>query len=143
MGFDLSEETLGRTTLGGLRPGQKVNLEEALRLGDALGGHFVQGHVEGTGRILSKKPQGAWTLYEFTFFPGLRRYLVPKGSVAVDGISLTVVKAKARTFTAAVIPHTEKNTSLKFKKPGDSVNMEPDMIPRYLEKLLSHQRTNP
>ncbi len=134
--FDLSQETLDKTTLGKMTPGQKVNLEPALRAGDPLGGHFVLGHVEAVGEILSKTPGDGWALFEFSFPAALGRYLAPKGSVAVDGVSLTVVDLKDRSFTVAVIPHTEKNTGLGSKAPGDPVNLETDILAKHVEKLL-------
>jgi riboflavin synthase len=134
--FDLSDETLNRTTLGGLKPGDKVNLESALRVGDELGGHFVSGHVAGTGKILARMSRGGWTVYKFQGYPGLSRYLIPKGSVAVDGVSLTVVEITGDDFTVAVIPHTEKNTTLGAKKDGAAVNLEPDMIAKHLSHMM-------
>lgn len=132
-GFDVSEETVLKTTLGSLKPGDRVNVEGALRAGDPLGGHFVQGHVEGVGKLLSKGP-----LYRFEGYPGLARYLASKGSVTVDGVSLTVVDPSGDRFSVALIPYTEKNTTLGLKKPGAPVNIESDMIARqvaaYLEK---------
>lgn len=136
MAFDVSEETLRKTTLGALQPGQPVNLEAALRAGDPLGGHFVLGHVDGTGRILSRSPQGASVLIEFSIPRLLRRYLVPKGSVAVDGISLTVVEVKEASFTVAVIPHTEQQTGLGAKQVGDPVNLEADVLAKHVERLM-------
>jgi riboflavin synthase len=141
MTFDLSAETLKRTTLGTLRPDQKVNLEASLRTGDSLGGHFVLGHVDATGKILAKVPQGSWVLYEFMIPPGFQRYLVPKGSVAVDGISLTVVEPRDNSFSAAVIPHTEKNTTLGYKNIGNGVNLEGDILAKHVEKLLEIRET--
>jgi riboflavin synthase len=126
MTFDLSEETFGCTTLGMFSLGQKVNLEGALRVGDAIGGHFVQGHVDGTGRIVSQK-----SIYEFSVSSRLSRLLASKCSVAVDGVSLTVVKVKSKSFTTAVIPYTKKHTTLGLKKAGDGVNIEVDMMARY------------
>jgi riboflavin synthase len=132
-GFDLSEETLQKTTLGALKPGDRVNVEGALRAGDPLGGHYVQGHVEGVGKLVSTGP-----LYRFEGYPGLSRCLASKGSVAVDGVSLTVVDPSGDYFSVALIPHTLKNTTLGLKKPGAPVNIESDMIARqvaaYLEK---------
>lgn len=137
LAFDVSKETLDRTTLGSLKAGQKVNLEAALRVGDSLGGHFVQGHVEGTGRLLSKTPADAQTLLmEFTVPMTLKRYLAPKGSVTVDGVSLTVVDVKEHSFTVAVVPHTAANTTLGAKEPGEPVNLETDVIARHVEALL-------
>jgi riboflavin synthase len=135
-GFDLSDETLERTTLGALKPGDKVNLETALRVGDELGGHFVAGHVEGQGKLQARMSRAGWTVFRFQGYPGLGRYLVSKGSVAVDGVSLTVVQISGDDFTVAVIPHTEKNTTLGLKKEGDPVNLEPDLIAKHVARLL-------
>ncbi|HRY29146.1 MAG TPA: riboflavin synthase [Elusimicrobiota bacterium] len=142
--FDVSTETYQRTTLGRYRPGQKVNLETPLRAGDEFGGHFVLGHVDGTGKLVSKTPAGpATVLYEFSVPPHLMDHLAPKGSVAVDGISLTVVDIKEVSFTVAIIPHTEANTSLGAKKPGDPVNLETDMLAKHLDRLLAARRETP
>lgn len=130
--FFLSGETLDRTTLGGLAPGALVNMERALAAGDRLGGHFVMGHVDCVGRIEGFEDQGDWRILTVGFPPALRRYLAPKGSVAVDGISLTTVEVRPAAFTVAVIPHTREATSLKTKGPGSPVNLEADMIARYL-----------
>jgi riboflavin synthase len=139
LGFDVSEETRRMTTLGAWKPGSKINLERALRVGDALGGHMVQGHVEGIGGLVSKKTEKGGVLYRFRGYPGLGRFLANKGSVAVDGISLTVVDPKGDDFSVAIIPHTESETTLGLKKVGDPVNLESDMIARqvavYLEKM--------
>jgi riboflavin synthase len=134
--FDLSDETLEKTTLGSLKLGQRVNLESALRVGDALGGHFVSGHVEGTGTLLGTLSKQGWMVYKFRGFPGLGRYLITKGSVAVDGVSLTVVEASGDDFIVAVIPHTETHTTLSLKKPGDRVNLEADLIAKHVSRLM-------
>jgi riboflavin synthase len=139
--FDLSQETLDKTNLGGLAPGSAVNLEPSLRAGDSLGGHFVQGHVDGTGRVLSRTPQGDWTLFEFSVPAGYGRYVAPKGSVAVDGISLTAAEARPASFTVAVIPHTERVTTLGRARAGDLVNIEVDMMAKHVEKILAAWRT--
>lgn len=136
LSFDLSEETLGSTTLGDLRPGERVNLESALRAGAKLGGHFVTGHVDAVGRILSKRPEGHVLHFEVEAPPAVLEYLVPKGSVAVDGISLTVVEVRAASFTLVIIPHTASLTTLGFKGPGARVNLESDMLGKYVRKFL-------
>lgn len=127
------------TTLGKWGPESKVNMERALRMGDSLGGHMVQGHVEGVGKLLSKSPEAAGVIYRFEGFSGLGRFLANKGSVAVDGISLTVVDPVGDDFSVAIIPHTEAETTLGIKNIGDPVNLESDMIARqvavYLEKM--------
>jgi riboflavin synthase len=128
---DVSDETRDRTTLAGLGPGDRVNLERPLRLADRLGGHLVQGHVDGVGEVLRPPPELAVSL------PArLARYLVAKGSIAVDGVSLTVVAAGAESFTAAVIPHTAVATTLGAKGPGDRVNLEVDLVAKYVERLV-------
>jgi riboflavin synthase len=137
---DVSAETLRRSTLGRLRPGDVVNLERSLRLGDRLGGHLVFGHVDAVGKLVSIIPEGTAGLYRFEVPPEVSRYTVEKGSVAVDGISLTVFDCDGRGFTVAVIPHTARVTTLGRLAPGAAVNIESDMIARYVEKLLSSGR---
>lgn len=134
--FDLSEETLRKTALGALKPGDRVNLETALRAGDALGGHFVSGHIEGVGRLEGRKALAGSTVYFFRGYKGMGKLLVPKGSVTVDGVSLTVVDVKGDAFSVAVIPHTESHTTLSRKKTGAPVNLEPDLLVKYLQKLV-------
>lgn len=130
-------ETLARTTLGELRSGDRVNLERALRPDSRLGGHFVLGHVDGVGRVARLSPQGdSWEL-EIEAPADLLRYLAPKGSVAVDGISLTIAALTAPSFTVAVIPHTFLHTTLAERHRADRVNLEVDVIARYLERLLA------
>lgn len=133
---DVSAETLDRTTLGLLQPGAKVNLERALRLSDRLGGHLVSGHVDAVGTLELKQPAGKFTVYQFQAPPTVMRYLVEKGSVAVDGISLTVAKLGPNGFTAAVIPQTESVTTLKDKPIGAQVNLEADMLAKYVERFV-------
>lgn len=135
--FDLSEETLKKTSLGRLKAGEKVNLEPALKAGDALGGHFVSGHVEGVGRVAGKQSLTGSTVYAFDGYKGLGALLVPKGSVTVDGVSLTIVAVEGDRFTVAVIPHTEHHTTLGLKKTGAAVNIEPDLLIKYLQKLVN------
>jgi riboflavin synthase len=122
-------ETLSRTTLGAMRPGDPVNLERPLRLSDRLGGHLVQGHVDGVGQVLTPVP-------DLSVRAPSTRYLVEKGSVAVDGVSLTVVAVDDDTFRAAVIPHTAEVTTLGRRRPGDGVNLEFDILAKYVERLL-------
>jgi riboflavin synthase len=129
---DLSDETLGRTTLGQRRPGDAVNLERPVRLQDRLGGHIVQGHVDAVGEIVAPAPNLAVRMPR-----DLLRYVVEKGSIAVDGISLTVVAVTGDGFTVAVIPHTMDVTTLGTKGPGDQVNLEVDVTVKYVERLLA------
>lgn len=132
-----SPETLERSTLGRLRPGDAVNLERALALGDRLGGHFVLGHVDGLGQVHSIRPQSAFALWRFKTSADIIRYIIPKGSVAVDGISLTVVDPSNESFGVAVIPATMKRTTLHNKRPGDWVNIEADMIGKHIYHYLA------
>lgn len=132
---DVSPETLRRSKFERVRPGDSVNLERSLRLGDRLSGHLVFGHVDGVGSVVSITPEGGSALYEFEAPEATSRYLVEKGSVAVDGVSLTVFHCRDRSFSVAVIPHTAQVTTLGRLRPGDSVNLESDMIAKYVEKL--------
>ncbi len=138
---DVSPETLRRTTLGALAPGARVNLERALRVGDRLGGHIVQGHVDGTGQLASVRRDGGWLLYTFSAPPAVRPYLVEKGSVAVDGVSLTVFACRGGTFTVALIPHTLAETTLGALRPGDRVNLEADVLMKHVEALVRRVTT--
>jgi riboflavin synthase len=134
--FQAGPETLRRTNLGELVPGDRVNLERALRVGDRLGGHLVQGHVDGLGRVVERIRQGAWELVWFHCPADLTAQMVPKGSVAVDGVSLTLVDVAADRFSVALIPHTLANTTLGFKKTGATVNLETDLLAKYVWKCL-------
>lgn len=134
---DVSPESLARTNLAGLAVGSTANLERALRLSDRLGGHLVSGHVDGVARVLDRRPQGDYILFSFEVPAGLGRYIIEKGSIAVDGISLTVNSIDDRSFTVAIIPHTLGVTILGTLRPGDSVNLEVDLIGKYVEKLLT------
>ena len=136
---DVSPETLSRSALGGLRPGAKVNLERALRPADRLGGHIVSGHVDGVGRVLKRERQSAFTLFTFSLEPGLSRYVVEKGSIAVSGVSLTVNACQEAAFSVSVIPHTLEITILGGLSVGDAVNLEVDIIGKYVEKLLARR----
>ena len=133
---DLAPETLRRTNLGSLGPGSGVNLERPLAVADRLGGHIVQGHVDATGRVISTKPQGDCMLMRFRAPKRLMPYIVEKGFVAVDGISLTVVKKGGSSFTISVIPYTLNNTILKQRSVGDAANLEVDILAKYVESLL-------
>lgn len=133
---DVSSETLDRTTLGGLRQGSKVNLERALRLSDRLGGHFVAGHVDGVGTLVQRHVAGNSTVYQFRAPAEVLPYLVPKGSVAVDGISLTVAQLRGDNFAVSVVPQTERATTLAEKPIGARVNIEADMMAKYVERIV-------
>ena len=135
---DLSPETLRRTSLGSLAAGGVVNLERALAVGDRMGGHIVQGHVDGTGRITSRRPEEDCVFLRVRAPKWLMRYIVEKGFVAVDGISLTVVKRSASSFLLSVIPYTLQYTNLRVKVVGDRVNLEADIVAKYVESLLPH-----
>ena len=141
---DVMRETLDRSSLGTLAPGTPVNLERPVRLSDRLGGHLVQGHIDGTGTIVSRAPGERWDVVRIALPPGLARYVVEKGSVAVDGISLTVSAVggdagggrSASWFEVSLIPETLKRTTLGTRQPGEMVNLEVDVIAKYVEKLL-------
>ena len=128
-------ETLRRTDLGDLSVGDKVNLERSAQLGGRLGGHIVQGHVDGTAQITAYVKEGSAWLIDFEISKNLSRYIVEKGFVCVDGASLTVVNCDENTFTIALIPYTRDNTVLRYKGVGNSVNIETDIIGKYIEKL--------
>ncbi len=163
---DVMRETLDKTSLGVLVPGGKVNLERAVTAATRLGGHIVQGHVDGTGTVVRREPSAHWELVEIAMPAPLTRYLVDKGSVTVDGISLTVVSTAPHgtglpsgtdgsadggrdggrdgaSFTVSLIPETLARTTLGFKQPGDPVNLEVDVIAKYVERLLVHDRAEP
>lgn len=133
---DVSDETLAKTSLGALRQGSKVNLERALRLSDRLGGHLVTGHVDGVGRLLLRHPAGNSSVYQFQIPVPLLEYVVPKGSIAIDGISLTVAQIRGESIAAAVVPHTEEVTTLKDKPIGAPVNIEVDMLAKYVKRFV-------
>ena len=135
--FDVSQEKLKRSTLGGLRIGQGVNLERSLKVGERMGGHFVQGHVDGTGTLQKKEEHPGQCTMWFSVGPELSQNMIEKGSVAVDGISLTVVDLAPGKFSVALIPYTLENTSLGLKKVGDRVNIETDILGKWVRKLLS------
>ena len=129
-------ETLARTTLGGLRIGTRVNLERALKVGDRLGGHWVTGHIDGTGELAARRDLGANLVLVVRAVPQLLRYIVEKGSIAVDGVSLTVNSVDGEGFSVAIIPHTRDHTSLGALKIGDRVNLEVDILAKHVEKLV-------
>lgn len=134
----VSAESLRRTTLGDLRAGDPVNLERSLRVSDRLSGHFVFGHVDGMGALERVDPEGGSALYRFSLPAGCARFLVEKGSVAVDGVSLTVFDCGRRSFTVSVIPHTAGATTLGRMRPGARVNLETDMLARYVDRAVAH-----
>lgn len=136
---DLSPETMRRTSLGQLSEGSPVNLERALLACDRMGGHIVQGHVDSTGRVMSSKVDGDSIIFRIRVPKRLNPYIVEKGFIAVDGISLTVVKRGASSFTLAVIPYTLKNTNLASVSIGDRVNLEADILAKYVESLLDRK----
>ncbi|MEO3745818.1 riboflavin synthase [Plantactinospora sp. B5E13] len=134
---DVMGETFRRTALGALRPGDPVNLERAATLGSRLGGHLVQGHVDGVAAIVRREPAEQWETVTFTLPAGLARYVVEKGSITVDGISLTVAALDAETFSVGLIPTTLKATTLGAKQVGEPVNLEVDVLAKYVERLLT------
>ena len=136
-GSDVSAETLGLTTLGSIIVGQQVNLELALTLSDRLGGHLVSGHVDGMARLRSRTPDGRAERFEFEVPPGLEKYVARKGSVCIDGVSLTVNDVSGRLFAVCLIPHTLSVTTLGRLGPGDGVNIEVDLLARYMERLAT------
>ncbi|RJR14614.1 MAG: riboflavin synthase [Nitrospiraceae bacterium] len=140
--FDVSPETLRSTNLGNLKISDKINLERALRLSDRLGGHLVTGHVDNIGIVLGKKQVGEYTFYTFEAPADVLKYIVKKGSVAIDGISLTVVDLDHRSFSVAIIPHTAAATNIGGRGIGDRVNLEADIIGKYVEKLLGKKETD-
>jgi riboflavin synthase len=133
---DVMAETLSRSSLGALRPGHRVNLERPMALGGRLGGHLVQGHVDGVGVITARKPSKNWDVVTIAVPDQLSRYVVEKGSITVDGISLTVVDAGADHFTVSLVPTTLALTTLGVKRLGDPVNLEVDVVAKYVESLL-------
>ncbi len=137
---DVSAETLSKTTLGSMRRGERVNLERALRLNSFLGGHLVQGHVDCVGAIVERTVRSNSIIFGFDLDRAFERYIVEKGSITVDGISLTVNRCEKNRFHVSIIPHTADNTTLGFKKAGDKVNIETDIIGKYVEKLLRPDR---
>ncbi|MFD3587431.1 riboflavin synthase [Streptomyces sp. NPDC058683] len=137
---DVMQETLKRSSLGALDVGSRVNLERPTAVGSRLGGHIVQGHVDGTGQVLSRTPSENWEIVKVSLPADLARYVVEKGSITVDGISLTVVEAGPDYFTVSLIPTTLDLTTLGRKQPGDPVNLEVDIVAKYVERLLANTR---
>jgi riboflavin synthase len=137
LAFEAVPETLARTSLGTLEAGSRVNLEPALRAGDALGGHYVQGHVDGVGTVRSVEPEGEGKRIWTDAPAELLRYVVEKGSIALQGTSLTVAEVDDHGFAVALIPHTLQETTLDGLEPGDHINLEADVLAKYVEKLLA------
>jgi riboflavin synthase len=135
LSFDVMVETLKRSVIGSLRPGERVNLERAVRADGRLDGHIVQGHVDGTGVLLSRTPGEAWDLVRFGMPADLARYVAEKGSIAVDGVSLTVTSVGTDWFEVGLIPETLRATTLGAKQPGDPVNLEVDVLAKYVARL--------
>lgn len=136
---EVSPETLARTTLGQWTQGSKVNLERSLKMGDELGGHLVTGHVDGIGKVRAIERDGEWTRIDIAMPDALARFIAEKGSIAVDGVSLTV-NAAADTFSVMIIPHTASVTTLGALKPGDAVNLEVDLMARYAARLAQFEK---
>jgi len=136
---DVMQETLDKTSLAGVQPGDRVNLERAVTPTTRLGGHIVQGHVDGVGTIAGRTPSEHWEVVDVSMPPELARYLVDKGSITVDGVSLTVVEARDDGFTVSLIPETLARTTLGSRQVGDRVNLEVDVLAKHVEKLLAAQ----
>lgn len=136
MSFDVSQETWNRTSLGQLKPDSTVNLERAMRATDRFGGHIVQGHVDGVGKVLSKTDAGEFIVFRFEIPAEGTPFLIDKGSITIDGVSLTVVQPSGTEFDVWVIPHTLANTNLNSRNPGDEVNLEYDVIAKYVQRLV-------
>jgi riboflavin synthase len=137
--FDISPESIECTTFSRTRPGQPVNLERALRLGDRLGGHIVSGHVDCVATIVERREVSSNHVFSFRLPEGFSRYIIKKGSITIEGISLTVNSVSDNVFSVNIIPHTVKHTTLQYKKPGDEVNIETDIIGKYIERLMTGQ----
>ena len=140
---DVMQETLDKTSLAGVRPGDRVNLERAVTADKRLGGHIVQGHVDGVGEVLARTPSEHWEVVEVSLPTALARYVVAKGSIAVDGVSLTVVEVADDRFTVSLIPETLARTTLGGRRPGEHVNLEVDVLAKYVERLLPFTPTQP
>jgi riboflavin synthase len=136
MSFQAGPETLARTNLGELKPGSRVNLERALAVGGRLGGHFVSGHIDGVGYLEKRIDQGDWSSFWFHISPQIARQMASKGSIAVDGVSLTIVDSEPERFSVALIPFTLNVTTLGLLKEGDKVNLETDILAKYVERLV-------
>ena len=136
MAFQAGPETLARTNLGRLEVGSPVNLERALAVGDRLGGHFVSGHIDGTGELIERRDQGEWSDFHFSVSDELARQMASKGSIAVDGVSLTIVESERNRFSVALIPYTLAVTTLGPMNVGDLVNLETDILAKYVQRLV-------
>jgi len=136
MAFQAGPETLARTNLGRLEVGSPVNLERALAVGDRLGGHFVSGHIDGTGELIERRDQGDWSDFHFSVSDELARQMASKGSIAVDGVSLTIVESERNRFSVALIPYTLAVTTLGPMNVGDLVNLETDILAKYVQRLV-------
>jgi len=136
MHFQAGPETLARTNLGDLKPGGRVNLERALAVGDRLGGHFVSGHIDAVGTLLERQDHGDWSFFWFGLPRQLSLQMASKGSIAVDGVSLTIVDSEPERFSVALIPYTLAVTTLGLLKPGDKINLETDILAKYVQRLL-------
>jgi riboflavin synthase len=134
--FQAGPETLARTNLGRLQPGSRVNLERALAIGDRLGGHFVSGHIDGVGTLLAREDTGEWSTFWISVPRALAVQMAGKGSIAVDGVSLTIVQSEPDRFSIALIPFTLEVTTLGLLKPGDPVNLETDLLAKYVQRLV-------
>ena len=137
--IEVSAESLSKTTLGSWQENDRVNLERAMRLGDELGGHMVGGHVDGVGEVVSREPDGDSVRFKFRCPQGLKKYLAPKGSITIDGVSLTVNEVEDSVFGINVIPHTQEVTTIGDLQAGDMVNLEIDMLARYVARLLGQE----
>jgi len=137
LSFDAGEETLSRTNLGDATAGSSVNLERSLKVGDRLGGHYVTGHIDATGSLDQRIDDEQWSKFWFNMPPALGAQMVSKGSIAIDGVSLTLVDVEASRFSVALIPHTLSVTTLGQLEPGDKINLESDLLAKYVEKQLS------
>lgn len=139
LAFQAGPETLARTNLGDLITGSSVNLERALRVSDRLGGHFVSGHIDGKGKLIERQDFGEWSSFRFGISHDIARQMAPKGSIAVDGVSLTIVESLPDSFTVALIPFTLAVTTLGKLRRGDSVNLETDILAKYVQRLVEAQ----
>jgi riboflavin synthase len=142
LSFDAGTETLARTTFGRLKKGSLVNLERSMKLGDRLGGHLVTGHIDGLGTLVRRRDEGEWSHFVFRAQPRLMRQMVSKGSIAVDGVSLTVVDVEIDRFSVALIPHTLAHTTLGKMQVGDVANLETDLLAKYVERQLESRQRN-
>ena len=134
--FQAGPETLARTNLGDLKPGCPVNLERALKVGDRLGGHFVSGHIDGLGQLVERRDHGDWSSFRFGISKQIAREMASKGSIAIDGVSLTIVDSEPESFSVALIPFTLAVTNLGSRKVGDRVNLETDILAKYVQRLV-------